>query len=113
MEDAVAMQKRVERKPVIVVVTVHVRRATFNAYLVVNMAVCAVVFLGFSLPRETISGFLGRMSANCKPGWGRRFARIGECLANIVYFWEENHCALVYDQEREARRALYGEGRYD
>lgn len=82
------------------------KRAAFVLYVSLNMLVCAVVFLPWALPRETISGLLGRWLLT-QAGWKLRFARVAVMVVDRIYFWETNHCAEVFLCEDEARRTLY------
>jgi hypothetical protein len=88
----------------------RVLRALFVVYVAANMMLCSILFALWALPRETISGFIGRNVCLTKPNtWQRALARLGEWIVNNIYFWEPNHCVEVYRQELEARRALYGD----
>lgn len=88
----------------------RVLRGLFVIYVATNMLTCSVIFALWALPRETISGFIGRQVCLSKPGtWQRALARGGEWLVNRLYFWEPNHCVEVYRQELQARHALYGD----
>lgn len=75
-------------------------------YVAANMVVCAVVFLPWALPRETVSGLLGRWKTS-ERGLKRRFAVPAAWVVDRIYFWEPDHCAEVYRMEAEAREALY------
>ena len=79
-------------------------RQLFVVYVAVNMALCAVIFVAWALPRETISGLVGRWAQ----GEGKRatFARSVAKVIDRIYFWEPNHCKVTADQEAEARKAL-------
>lgn len=83
----------------------------FCVYVCCNMLLCAILFCPWVLPRETISGLLGRWYVmeddNCR--W--RFACAGRWLVDRLYFWEPNHCIEVFKCERQARAFLYPEGR--
>jgi hypothetical protein len=81
-------------------------RCGFVLYVSLNMLVCAVVFLPWVLPRETISGLLGRWLIT-QGGWKLKFARVAVMIVDRIYFWESNHCVEVYLVEHEARRTLY------
>jgi hypothetical protein len=87
----------------------RLKRSLFVVYVATDMMLCALFFSWWALPRETISGFLGRTSFVSKPGPRRRLAELGRFLVDRVYFWEEDHCAMVYREECDARRALYGD----
>lgn len=71
-------------------------------YLAGNMAVCAVAFAPWALPRETVSGFCGRMGMD-----GRLIGRLVAAVIDFFHWWEPDHCRVTAMQEREARRALY------
>jgi hypothetical protein len=85
---------------------VGLKRCAFVLYVALNMLVCAVVFLPWVLPRETISGLLGRWLIT-QGGWKLKFARGAVMVVDRIYFWECNHCVEVYLVEDEARRTLY------
>jgi hypothetical protein len=88
----------------------RILRALFVVYVAINMLACSVVFCFWAVPRETISGFMGRkVSLTAKGTWQHGLARIGEWIVNRIYFWEPNHCVEVYKQEKQARAALYGD----
>jgi len=75
-------------------------------YVNSNMMVCSIVFVAWALPRETISGLLGRWKATGST-WQRRFAMPAAWVVDRIYFWEPNHCSEVYRMEEDARKALY------
>lgn len=79
-----------------------VGRPVFNLYVAVNMLLCAVIFFPWAQPRETISGFLGRMTFK-QHYWAWFCAK----LVDKLYFWEEAHCGETAISENEARLALY------
>jgi hypothetical protein len=79
-----------------------VGRAAFCLYLGLNMTVCAVVFAPWALPRETISGLMGRWAIE-----GRRAGRVGSVVIDAIYWWEPHHCYITAMLEHELRRALY------
>ena len=81
-------------------------RQAFVAYVALNMTLCAVLFLPWAEPRETISGLLGRW---CETETGRK-QRVGCWLARLVdrlYFWEKDHCREVFRVEHKVREVLY------
>src|SRR5690606_2682249 len=80
-------------------------RQVFVLYLVVNMALCAVLFVPWALPRETISGLIGRWVQGA--GKKAAFARYAAKVIDRIYFWEPNHCQVTAEQEAEARKALH------
>lgn len=68
-----------------------------------NILICSIVFAPWVLPRETVSGILGRWAAS-ERGWKRAFGRRGSLIVDWIYYWEPDHCQLAYTLEREARR---------
>jgi len=76
-------------------------RRVFVVYVAVNMALCAVIFVAWALPRETISGLVGRYALE-----GSRVAMAVAAVIDFVYFWEPNHCRFTAGQEANARQAL-------
>lgn len=78
----------------------------FVVYIVLNMAACAIVFLPWALPRETISGLLGRWIST-EFGWKRVAGLLLGAIADWIYFWEPDHCVEVYKCEHRAREVLY------
>lgn len=78
----------------------------FVLYIVLNMALCAVVFLPWALPRETISGLLGRWIST-EQGWKRVAGLLLGGIADRIYWWEPDHCVEVYKCEHRAREVLY------
>jgi len=80
----------------------------FVVYVAANMAVCALLFAPWALPRETVSGLLGRWKSGAAPV-KRRFALVASWVVDRIYFWEPNHCVEVFLAERDARKVLYPE----
>lgn len=80
----------------------------FTVYVATNMAVCALVFAPWALPRETVSGLLGRWKCGHR-GLKKAFAVPASWIVDRIYFWEPNHCVMVYRCEAEARKVLYPE----
>lgn len=80
----------------------------FVLYIVTNMALCAVLFAPWALPRETISGLIGRW-VETESGLKRLFAKAAERLVNRIYAWEPNHCVETYRIEKQVRAILYPE----
>lgn len=78
----------------------------FVVYVAVNMVLCAIVFAPWALPRETISGLLGRWELT-QGGWRGRVGLALSMVVDRVYFWEPNHCNEVYWIEAKARAVLY------
>lgn len=82
------------------------KRVLFNIYVACNMLLCSVLFAPWALPRETISGLLGRWVTTVS---GLR-QKIGLCLGFLVdrlYFWEPNHVVETFKVEAKAREVLY------
>lgn len=77
----------------------------FIVYLACNMLVCSVVFAPWALPRETVSGLLGRWQS--ERGAKRLVSQIGSAIADAIYFWEPDHCRQTYLSEQRAREVLY------
>ena len=59
----------------------------FTVYVATNMMVCALLFAPWALPRETVSGLLGRWK--CGKGRIKRpFAVGASWVVDRIYFWE-------------------------
>ena len=87
---------------------IQLRCQAFVVYVATNMAVCAAIFAPWALPRETVSGLLGRWK--CGKGRIKRpFAVGASWVVDRIYFWEPNHCIEVYLCEAQARQVLYPE----
>ena len=78
----------------------------FVVYVATNMVLCAVVFAPWALPRETISGLLGRWELGPER-WKRLVGIALSSMIDRIYFWEPDHCAAVFACEQEARLVLY------
>lgn len=78
----------------------------FVVYVALNMALCAVLFLPWALPRETVSGLLGRWIST-EAGIKRVAGLILGSLVDRIYFWEPDHCVEVFKCEAKAREDLY------
>lgn len=77
---------------------------TFKFRVAFNMLFCVLIFGWFgSLPRETISGFLGRKEFDHWV-WGL-LARAVDAL----HFDEDGHCERVACEEEDGWRAMYPE----
>jgi len=85
-----------------------VRGRIFVLYVAANMALCAVIFLPWALPRETVSGLAGRWLATGSK-WQRAIAGVVVPVVDALYFMDRDHCAEVYRLEQAARATLYGE----
>jgi hypothetical protein len=81
------------------------KRQAFTVYVAANMALCAILFAPWALPRETISGLLGRWRASV--GWKFAAGTIGAAIVDRLYFWDADHCAAVAAAEAQARAVLY------
>lgn len=81
---------------------------SFMMYVAVNMMLCALIFAPWALPRETISGLLGRWKSRTH-GKRRGFALVAAAVVDAIYFWEPNHCVEVFRCEHQARMVLYPE----
>lgn len=92
------------RSPVIPVVRWMLRRM-FVIYIALNMLVCSIAFAPWALPRETVSGLLGRWQS--ERGAKRVVSLIGSAIADAIYFWEPDHCRETYLIEQRAREVLY------
>jgi hypothetical protein len=65
------------------------------------MLVCAVLFAPWALPRETVSGLLGRYAPT------NRLAQLGAWVVDRIYYWHPAHCWDIARIEAEARKVLY------
>lgn len=80
----------------------------FVVYVAGNMALCAILFAPWALPRESISGLLGRWELT-EAGMKQRCGAAISAVVDKVHFWEPNHCNEVYWIEEKARAVLYPE----
>jgi hypothetical protein len=72
------------------------------------MMLCALVFLPWFLPRETVCGLAGRWAAT-EGGWKRGLGRrLAWAFDRTIHGAEP--CGQVYEMERAARVALYVRG---
>jgi hypothetical protein len=76
-------------------------RPLFVLYVAANMLACAVVFWPWALPRETVSGLLGRYAES------NAVARYAAAVVDLLYWWHPDHCRDIARIEAEARRTLY------
>lgn len=95
------------------------KSALFNLYVACNMLLCSVLFIGFSKPRETISGFLGRTFGNLAvsttqyKGWklyamrALAYTLFGACTFIDWCFGERGHCGETAMAEDVMRQELY------
>lgn len=80
-------------------------RVIYHLRLAFNMLWCASLLWPFgTMPRETISGFIGRSSAN-----GVRWAQRAERFIDWLHPMEVNHCLRIARMEAAAREVLYPE----
>lgn len=86
----------------------RIKCSAFVLYVAANMSVCAILFAPWAMPRETVSGLIGRWKSGHK-GIKKAFAGYASAVIDRIYFWEPNHCIEVYHCEREARKVLYPE----
>lgn len=85
---------------------VHLKASAFTLYVATNMSVCAIVFMPWAKPRETVSGLLGRWR-DTESGWKRAFALRACPVVDWLYWWDADHCREVFRLENDARRILY------
>lgn len=83
-----------------------VKRVAFNIYVACNMLVCSILFAPWALPRETVSGLLGRWIST-ERGVKRWTGLVLGCVVDRLYFWEPDHCVSTYRLECKAREVLY------
>jgi hypothetical protein len=62
------------------------------------------LFMPWALPRETVSGFMGRMAIR-----GSRIAQACALAIDAFHWWEPSHCRATYESEEKARGELYGQ----
>lgn len=81
---------------------------TFKVRVALNMLFCVLMFGWFgSLPRETISGFLGRTAVDF---WGSRNWQYYLMRAvDALHINERGHCRRVAREEEAGWRAMYPE----
>ena len=87
-------------------IVLRLKSCAFTIYVAANMSVCAIVFIPWAKPRETVSGLLGRWRET-EMGWKARFAEVACPIVDRLYWWDKNHCAEVFRLEHEAREVLY------
>ena len=83
-----------------------VKRVFFNVYVATNMLICSVLFAPWALPRETVSGLLGRWIST-ERGVKRWTGLVLGYVVDRLYFWEPDHCVSTYRLECKAREILY------
>lgn len=79
-----------------------VRSVFFNIYIALNMLLCSILFAGFSKPRETVSGFIGR-----KALLGNTVALYVARAIDFCYPREAAHCGETAIAEDNMRHELY------
>lgn len=82
-------------------VLLRVKFAAFNVYVAGNMLLCALVFLPWSLPRETFSGFIGRRALLGSSA----FLNIAKWVDKM--YDEPAHCGETALAEDQMRSELY------
>lgn len=80
----------------------RVKFAGFNIYVAVNMLLCATVFAPWALPRETLSGFVGRRALLGSEVFLRIAKWVDKCYKN-----EAAHCGETALAEDAMRNELY------
>jgi hypothetical protein len=78
-------------------------RWVYLIYLAINLLIVAILLGMWSLPRETISAFCGRMVTK----YNHPVFKVACKVIDTIYFWEHNHCVENYLQEKAARTYLY------
>jgi len=76
--------------------------AGFNVYVAGNMLVCSILFFGFSHPRETLSGFIGRRAL-----MGSSFFLYVAKAVDKMYRDSPAHCGETALAEDNMRCELY------
>jgi len=87
------------------------RRRLYYVWITASIAGAAVFFFPWFLPRETISGLMGRWSVT-ERGLRARVALRTVPLIDAIFhrpFGMED-CVRIYELEEAARRALYVRG---
>ena len=79
----------------------RVIRTVFSLYVAVNMLLCAIIFIGRSFPRETISGYIGRRIFGCHY-WALHTGRFIDWL-----YREPGPCGETALAEEQMRIELY------
>jgi hypothetical protein len=100
------------------------KSALFNIYVASNMLLCSILFVGFSKPRETISGCVGRTLAAGANSLASRedvgslkFKVLNVVTYALLYlalfidwcFGEKGHCGETAQAEDNMRSELYPE----
>lgn len=83
----------------------------FFLWVTLSMLLCAVLFLPWFLPRETVCGLMGRWAMTGK-GWKHTVGKAGSAAFDATIHTVES-CVTIYGMERDARRVLYVRGELD
>lgn len=83
-------------------------------WITFSMVVCSIMFLPWFLPRETVSGLMGRWAMN-EPTRTRKSKFARKVIPFIDSFIHPNtgvteNCYEIYKMEKECRKALYTRG---
>ena len=93
-----------------------IRRAKnqlFFLWVTLSMVLCALLFLPWFLPRETVCGLMGRWQMTGH-GWRWKIGNAGALFFNAVLHTDpDEDCAIIYQMEDAARRELYRKGELD
>lgn len=92
-------------------ISAWVLQRLFFLWVTFSMLLCAVLFLPWFLPRETVCGMMGRWKMT-ETGWKRAAGEKLSVLFDRTIHRAES-CITVYGMEREARRILYVRGELD
>jgi len=82
------------------------KRQLFVPYVALGIIACSILFLPWAMPRETLSGLMGRWSL-FEGGWKRRFGGAASAMIDWMYSWEPDHCLEVATVEAKSRELLY------
>lgn len=82
-------------------------RAIRVVWVAFNMATCAALFFWCAMPRETLSGLVGRYALR-----NYRAARWAQVVIDKIYWMEPKHCQETAKQECRARWEIYADSRY-
>ena len=91
------------------------KQRAFFLWVTFSMTLCAVLFLPWFLPRETVSGLMGRWSLRIygtRRQVGRAVSRFLDGVIHPVVGTTET-CVQIHRMERAARKLLYVEGETD
>lgn len=87
------------------------RRRFYYSWITFSCALCAVMFFPWYLPRESISGLLGRWLTQ-ETGIKHRFAVKVAPVIDMLFHspWGLESCEETYALEQASREALYIRG---